>query len=81
MIDHPNLIPECNVDTAVVEMLGYRRPNHAPSITQVSSILENKMMKRHAIGFIDNDALNIHPHLPNAFASQLISLIQDKTRQ
>src|SRR4051812_17562327 len=55
MIDYPNLIPECNVDTAFVEMLGYKRPNHAPSITQVSSILENKMIKQTAIGFVDND--------------------------
>lgn len=55
MIDFPTLIPECNVDTAFVEMCGYRRPNHAPSISQVSYILEQKMSKRRAIGFVDND--------------------------
>jgi hypothetical protein len=55
MIDYPNLIPECNVDTAFVEMLGYKNPNHAESITQVSSILEKAKPKQKAIGFIDND--------------------------
>src|SRR4051812_35231774 len=55
MIDFPKLIPECNVDTIFVEMYGYKRPNHAPSITQVSSILEKKMGNQKAMGFIDND--------------------------
>lgn len=55
MIDHPYLIPECNVDTAFVEMYGYKRPNHAPGISQVSSILEKNMTKKRAMGFIDND--------------------------
>jgi hypothetical protein len=56
MIRYPNLIPECNVDTAFVEMLGYIDPNHAPNISQVSSILEAKRnAKQKAIGFIDND--------------------------
>lgn len=52
---HPNLIPECNVDTVFVEALGYRDPNHAPSVTQVCVILEKKSAKERAIGFIDSD--------------------------
>ena len=55
MIDYPHLIPECNVDTVFVEAIGYKRPNHAPSITRVSSILEKEMTKRTAVGFVDND--------------------------
>ena len=55
MIRYPNLIPECNVDTAFVEMLGYIDPNHAPDISTVSSILEAKNANQRAIGFIDND--------------------------
>lgn len=54
MIDYPNLIPECNIDTLFVEMLGYKKPNHAPSITIVSSILEKKTNQR-AMGFVDSD--------------------------
>ncbi|HWK07614.1 MAG TPA: hypothetical protein VNS58_28480 [Puia sp.] len=55
MIDYPNLIPECNVDTVFVEMLGYKNPNHAPSISQVSAILEKKKANQKAIGFVDGD--------------------------
>lgn len=52
---HPNLIPECNVDTAFVEMLGYKGANHAPGITEVSNILERKMVNQTAFGFVDGD--------------------------
>ena len=55
MIKYPCLLPECNIDTAFVEMIGYKEPNHAPSITQVSFILENKFSNQRAMGFIDND--------------------------
>src|SRR5215218_10436217 len=55
MINYPNLIPECNVDTVFVEMCGYKQPNHAYSITQVSSILETSMSNKRAMGFVDND--------------------------
>jgi len=55
MIVYPNLIPECNIDTAFVEMLGYKEPNHASSINEVSKILENNKSKQRAIGFVDND--------------------------
>jgi len=52
---HPNLIPECNVDTLFVEALGYQSPNHAPSINQVCAILEKRGPHGRAIGIIDND--------------------------
>lgn len=55
MINHQNLIPECHVDTAFVEMLGYKNPNHAPGITEVSSILKKEKAKVRVIGFIDDD--------------------------
>lgn len=55
MIRYPNLIPECNVDTVFVEMMGYRQPNHAPSVNTVCAILEKKKPNEKAIGFIDND--------------------------
>jgi hypothetical protein len=52
MIASPNLVPECNVDTVFVEMLGHKNPNHASSISEVSKTLEGKI---NAIGFIDDD--------------------------
>jgi hypothetical protein len=55
MIQYPNLIPECNVDTVFVETMGYPNPNHAPSISAVCAILEKKPVTVKAIGFIDND--------------------------
>jgi hypothetical protein len=55
MINYPNLIPECNIDTAFVEMLGYSAPNHAPSIHQVCSILKKQKANNLCIGFIDDD--------------------------
>jgi hypothetical protein len=55
MIKYPNLIPECNVDTVFVEMLGYKNPNHAPDINQVALILNKKKTNEKAIGFIDDD--------------------------
>jgi len=55
MIKHSFLVPECNVDTVFVEMLGYDEPNHAPNIHSVCSILENLPAKQSAIGFIDDD--------------------------
>lgn len=55
MIRYPNLIPECNVDTVFVEAMGFRDPNHAPSINKVCEILESRHANVKAIGFIDND--------------------------
>jgi hypothetical protein len=64
MIQYPNLIPECNVDTAFVEMLGYVGPNHASDIFQVCAILDKKGPRQKAIGFIDGDKRK-PPYLSN----------------
>jgi hypothetical protein len=55
MIEYPNLIPECNVDTVFVEVLGYKRPNHAPNINDVFKIFAKKKATEKLIGFVDND--------------------------
>jgi hypothetical protein len=55
MIQYLNLVPECNVDTVFVEALGYKKPNHASDIANVSLILEKMNKKGKAIGFIDDD--------------------------
>src|SRR5690348_6116999 len=64
MVKYPFLIPECNVDTAFVEMLGYHEPNHAPNIHEVMATLEKLPKKQAAIGFIDNDKKR-PPYLSN----------------
>lgn len=55
MIEHPNLIPECNVDTVFVEALGYKKPNHAPNINDVFKIFAKRKASEKLIGFVDND--------------------------
>lgn len=55
MLRYPYLIPECNVDTAFVEMLGYTEPNHAPNIQEVCRIMQNNKANAICIGFIDDD--------------------------
>lgn len=55
MIEYPNLIPECNVDTVFVEVLGYKRPNHAPNINDVFKIFAKRKSSEKLIGFVDND--------------------------
>lgn len=56
MIDYPNLIPECNVDTVFVEVLGYKDPNHASGISEVCKIMDQNLTKQSAMGFIDDDS-------------------------
>jgi hypothetical protein len=55
MIKFPLLLPECYVDTAFVEMLGFKEPNHQAGISRVSTVLERKLASTKAMGFIDND--------------------------
>lgn len=55
MIEHPNLIPECNVDTVFVEALGYKKPNHAPNINDVFKIFAKRKATEKLIGFVDDD--------------------------
>lgn len=55
MIAYPNLVPECNVDTVFVEMLGYKEPNHAPNINDVFKIFAKRKASEKLIGFVDND--------------------------
>jgi hypothetical protein len=55
MIDYPNLLAECNVNTVFVEMLGYKNPNHSPDISHISSTLIGGKLKGAIIGFIDDD--------------------------
>lgn len=51
-----NLLPECYGDTLLVEMLGFKRPNHQTSgIGQVIKVMKERYSTRLAIGIIDAD--------------------------
>jgi len=51
-----NLLPECYGDTLLVEILGFKRPNHQTSgIGQVIKVMKEKYQNRLAIGLIDAD--------------------------
>lgn len=51
----PNIIPECYADTMLVEMLGFKKPNHQLGIGQVIKTLTIKYETRKAVGIIDDD--------------------------
>ena len=50
------LLPECYADTLLVEMLGFKYPNHRSSINEVANAMLHKGYKNQlAIGIIDED--------------------------
>ncbi len=54
---HYNVIPECYADTVLVEMLGFKRPNHAVN-SNISSVLKTVKASRpnqQVVGIIDSD--------------------------
>ena len=53
---HPRILPECYGDTLLVELLGFKKPNHqVEGINQVLNELEVNMPKQIAVGVIDYD--------------------------
>ena len=52
----PKILPECYGDTLLIEMLGYRKPNHQTSgIGQVIKVMQEKLKGHLALGIVDND--------------------------
>ncbi len=49
---HPNILPECYADTLLVHLLGFKYPNHCPSIGAVANTMKKQSL---AIGVIDRD--------------------------
>lgn len=49
------ILPECYADTAVIEVLGFNKPNHIQSIGQVINSLNKNYNGKLGIGFIDRD--------------------------
>lgn len=56
-MNHFQIAPECYADTLLVEMLGFRRPNHQLGIGKVIGLFEKSLQKRQAVGIIDDDKL------------------------
>ncbi len=53
------LLPECEGNTLLIEMLGYKNPNHTSNIGQVAKKLQDNFTNRTAIGIIDKDKSSI----------------------
>lgn len=49
------IVPECYADTVLVEMLGFKNPNHQLSIGTVFGEFSKNLRKRKAVGIIDDD--------------------------
>ena len=49
------LLSECEANTLLVEMLGYKNPNHSSNIGTVANKMQENFKNRTAIGIIDND--------------------------
>lgn len=54
---HYNVVPECYADTLLVEMLGFKRPNHAliSNIHYVLKIVRTSRPQQQIVGIIDAD--------------------------
>lgn len=58
-IDYPNLLPECYVDTNLMQYLLNGTVNHQHSCTKVVGNLKNKFKDRFAVGVIDRDKVEL----------------------
>ncbi len=54
-MSHFRILPECYADTLLIEVLGFKRPNHQLGIGQVKNALAEKFRNTIAVGIIDND--------------------------
>lgn len=50
-----HILPECDGDTALIEVLGYKNPLHQLSISSVLKKLSENPASRIMVGVIDND--------------------------
>lgn len=66
-LDHPEIIPECFVDTNLIQTLVHGTVNHQHGCNNVIGSLNNTFKDRFAIGIIDLDRVQ---HRKNNFFSQ-----------
>ncbi len=50
-----NILPECYADTKMIEVIGFKRVNHCPSIGAVANRMQKNYKNRLAIGIVDKD--------------------------
>ncbi len=53
------LLPECEGNTLLIEMLGYKNPNHSSNIGAVANKMQKDFKNRTAIGIIDKDKSSV----------------------
>ncbi len=58
-IDHVNIIPECFVDTNLIEYLVNGTVNHQHCCNKVVGTLKDKFKDRFAVGIIDRDKVEV----------------------
>lgn len=54
-MSHYQVVPECYADTLLVEILGFKRPNHQLGIGKVIGMFDKNLKNRAAVGIIDDD--------------------------
>lgn len=52
------VLPECYGDTLLIDILGFKNPNHQFSISEVAKTMSGKFSDRLAIGVVDDDKKN-----------------------
>jgi len=50
-----NILPECHADTLLIDLIGFKKPNHQPNIGDVINTMKSRFANKLAIGFIDDD--------------------------
>lgn len=58
-LDHPNVIPECYVDTNLIQYLIHGTVNHQHSCNNVVGTLKKTFSNRFAVGIIDKDKVEV----------------------
>lgn len=59
MFDGSSLIPECYIDTNLIETISFKGCNHQKSCSMVANTMKKKYAERFAVGIIDKDKKEI----------------------
>lgn len=60
------VLPECDGDTLMINLLGFKNPNHQFGISVVAKAMQENFATRIAVGIVDNDKKN-HPKYFSSF--------------
>ena len=58
-LDHPNILPECYVDTNLIEYLMHGTVSHQQGCNQVVGTIKRRFSDRFAVGVIDKDKVKV----------------------